>query len=157
MQVEPGYDGSDADWEALRGMRAALVAAGKRVYDERLSNTVVGNAYLVNAFVRGGAGDWRPGLRLPSVDGADGDAAAAAAVAPGFNLADGATDPPPAAAADPPPAAAAADPPPADPPPAAAAADPPPAADEVPPAAAAAAPKRAGRGRGGRRRLTRGS
>ena len=36
MQVEPGYDGSDADWEALRGMRAALVAAGKRVYDERL-------------------------------------------------------------------------------------------------------------------------
>ena len=68
-------------------------AMGKTARDVRVMNTLIGNPYMVNAFVRGSDTDFVPGLSLVSTADAgveeggeeEEGAAAASGVAPGFN------------------------------------------------------------------------
>ena len=72
---------------------AEIRAMGRTPRDKRVMNTLIGNPYMVNAFVTGSDDNFTPGLSLVSTadaaveEGEDDDGAAAASgVAPGFNV-----------------------------------------------------------------------
>jgi hypothetical protein len=86
---EPGYDGA-AERAAIEELGAEIRAMGKTTRDVRVMNTLIGNPYMVNAFVRGSDNAFVPGLSLVSTADADveegeEEEGAASGVAPGFN------------------------------------------------------------------------
>ena len=86
---EPGYDGA-AERAAIEELGAEIRAMGKTTRDVRVTNTLIGNPYMVNAFVRGSDNAFVPGLSLVSTADADveegeEEEGAASGVAPGFN------------------------------------------------------------------------
>ena len=86
---EPGYDGA-AERAAIEELGAEIRAMGKTTRDVRVMNTLVGNPYMVNAFVRGSDNAFVPGLSLVSTADADveegeEEEGAASGVVPCFN------------------------------------------------------------------------
>ena len=91
---EPDYDGA-AEHTVIKELGAEIRAMGRTPRDKRVMNTLIGNPYMVNAFVTGSDNNFTPGLSLVSTADAaveegeeDEDAAAASGVAPGFNALD---------------------------------------------------------------------